>query len=187
MNLHELLLSRRTVHEFTAEPLAAGVLPRALQAAVSAPNHRMTEPWRFLQVGPETRKELLKLGLALKDRADKPLTAATIERLRGKLLRPAELVVVAQHLHNKASIAEEDYAAVACAIQNLMLSLAAEGVGSKWSTGGITSDERSYSLFGLDQTVDRIIGFVWVGHSAESAPTRPRRRRALSEILRQLP
>ena len=49
-------------------------------------------------------------------------------------------------------------------IQNLSLSLIADGVGSKWSTGKITNDFNTYQIAGIDPTVEEIIGFIWVGY-----------------------
>lgn len=187
MNLHKLLVSRRTIHDFTAEAIPQGALERALEAAVSAPNHRMTEPWRFVRVGQKTRKELLKIALDLKSRPNDTLSEASRKRVCDKVLLPAELLVVAQHVHTKPAIAEEDYASVACAIENLMLSFWAEDVGTKWSTGGVTTDERTYALLGVDPSSCRIVGFVWIGRSTASAASKPSRRQSRSDLLTELP
>lgn len=187
MNLHELLTSRRTVHNFTTEPLPSGALLRALEAAVSAPNHRMTEPWRFVQMGPQTRRQLLKRALELKSKPEAPLSDAGRERLVAKILNPAELLVVAQALPTNPKFLEEDYAAIACALQNLMLSLWAEDVGSKWSTGGLTTDPKTYSLAGIDRASTRIVGFLWIGLAAAPPAPKPKRRRALDDLLSQRP
>lgn len=186
-NLHALLSARRTVHDFRDEPLEAGVLDRALQAAVSAPNHRMTEPWQFVQVGPLTRQKLLERSFELKSKPNAPLTDSARRRLEAKILNPAELLIVSQKLHAKPKIAEEDYAAIACAIQNMMLSLSADKVGSKWSTGALTTDPTTYALAGLSEQTDRIVGFVWIGLAVEPHPGKPPRRRPFADLLRRLP
>jgi hypothetical protein len=78
-----------------------------------------------------------------------------------------ELWVVSQILHDDPARQLEDYAAVSCAVQNLSLSLFADGVGSKWSTGPITTDAATYAASGVDPAVERIVGFVWIGHARE--------------------
>jgi nitroreductase len=102
-------------------------------------------------------------------------------------MEPAELLVVCQTRHADPAVAREDYAAVACALQNAMLVLWAEGIGSKWSTGGVTTDERSYRLLGIDPMQQEIVGFFWAGYAARADVVKPRRRRSLDEVLRSLP
>jgi len=82
-------------------------------------------------------------------------------------------------------IAREDYAAVACAIQNLTLSLHSEGVASKWTTGAVTRDPRTYDLAEVDFDTERIEGFLWAGIAV--AGEKPIRRLGPAEILRDLP
>ena len=55
MDLYEALLSRRTIYAFEDRPVPGEALLRALEAARWAPNHKLTEPWRFSVLGAETR------------------------------------------------------------------------------------------------------------------------------------
>jgi nitroreductase len=57
----------------------------------------------------------------------------------------------------------EEIAAVACAVQNIYLSLAAYGLGGYWSTGGITYDQAARPFLGL-QGEDRLMGFFYLGY-----------------------
>ena len=86
-----------------------------------APNHHETEPWRFWVVGRATLQ-------ALSD--------ATGDR---KLLRSHTAIVVGVKRDADAQTAEEDYAAVACAIQNIMLAARGRGLASFWRTPGVLS------------------------------------------------
>jgi nitroreductase len=188
MNVRELLSDRRTVHDYRAGALPEGALARAVEAAVAAPNHRMTEPWRFVQVGPGARQQLLEISAALKAAASgAPLNANALEKLRAKMLTPSELLVVCQVKADDPEVAREDYAAIACSVYGAMLSLWSEGVGSKWSTGEVTTDERTYTCLGIDPGREEIVGFVWVGYAAKPDIPKPRRRRALSDVLRRVP
>jgi nitroreductase len=165
-DVFDIIASRRTVHEYQEGALPDGSLERALDAAVAAPNHRMTEPWRFRRVGPETRAELLAIYLDLKTAKSGELTAAQQAKLRAKFMTAAELLVVSRVRHDDHSISREDYAAVACAVQNLTLALHADGVGTKWTTGAVTRDARTYDALGVDFDRERIEGFVWAGIAA---------------------
>lgn len=184
-DLQELLRSRRTVHEYRREPIPDGCMERALAAAIAAPNHRMTEPWRFRRVGPYTRNQLLDVYLGIKNAKAGRLTDEQEERLRAKFTTAAELLVVVRIRNDDHVIAREDYAAVACAVQNLMLALHSEGVGSKWTTGAVTRDPRTYDLTEVDFDTERIEGFVWIGIAADG--DKPKRRLHPGDILRELP
>ncbi|MEY4550649.1 MAG: hypothetical protein RL685_6844 [Pseudomonadota bacterium] len=183
----KLLSERRTVQDYRQGALPDGALQRALEAALSAPNHRMTEPWRFIQVGPVARQALFEIGADLKSAPGAPLAGAQRDRLASKMLFPAELLVVAQTKAEDAEVAQEDYAAVSCAVYAAMLSLWSEGIGSKWSTGGVTTDPRTYACLGVEPAEQSIVGFVWVGYDARPEAPKPRRRRALDQVFRSVP
>lgn len=174
-DLLELLLTRKTVHDYASEPLPPGALERAFQAALAAPNHRMTEPWRFCRVMGQAREYIFEVALELKvQKAGGELDPSTREATRQKMLHPAELIVACKVREADPQVAQEDYAAVACAIHNFSLSLWAEGIGSKWSTGGITVDPRVYARLGVDPERLEIVGFVWVGIASKDRPKVPR-------------
>ena len=185
--LQKLIAERRTVQDYRQGALPEGSLVRALGVATSAPNHRMTEPWRFVQVGPEGRQTLFDIAADLKSGPDAPLAGPARDRLAAKMLRPAELLVICQAKAEDPEVAREDYAAVACAVYAAMLSLWSEGVGSKWSTGDVTTDERTYACLGVDPAQQDIVGFLWVGLDARADAPKPKRRRTLDQILRIVP
>jgi hypothetical protein len=68
-----------------------------------------------------------------------------------------------------------------------MLSFWSEGLGSKWSTGGVTTDTRTYQALGIDAAEQEIVGFLWAGQAAKLDLPKPRRRRTLGEVLRSVP
>jgi nitroreductase len=187
-DVRRVILERRTVHDYSDQPIPEGALERALEAAAAAPNHRMTEPWRFTRVGRQGREVLARISIDLKtDGGKSPLSPAGEVKARDKILKPAELLVVSQAVDEDPDVAQEDYAAIACAVQNICLSLTAEGIGSKWSTGGVTTDPRTYEQLRIDSARERIVGFVWIGYSAVENPPKSRRRKSLADIYRQLP
>ena len=177
----ETILQRRTVHDYTRQPLPEGALERALECALRAPNHKLTNPWRFTRLGPKARQALTLLALDLKcpDRAN----PKRVETIRAKFTNPPELVVVSQLRNPQDPLRQkEDYAAVACAIQNISLSLWSEGVGSKWSSGGVTRHERTRALAQIPEE-EEVVGFVWMGYP-EKVPNPP--RAPLSAVLKQV-
>ena len=164
MNVNEALLTRRTVHRYSADPVPDEVIEQALEAAHHAPCHKLTWPWRFVLPGPVAREKLLQV--AFRKGREKfgggALPPHVEEGLRAKVERPARLIVVLQKVDADAFRAKEDYAACAAAVQNLMLSVTASGYASKWGTGGLTRDPESHEVLGVAGD-EEVVGFVWVG------------------------
>ncbi|MEM1350413.1 MAG: nitroreductase, partial [Myxococcota bacterium] len=182
--VYEALIERRTIHDYSSEPVPEEAVLRALESATRAPNHKLTNPWRFIRVGPQGREAIAALGVELKSR-DRVLPEKVVERIRGKLLGAPELIVVTQLVDDDDFREREDYAAISCAIQNMMLSLWSEGIGTKWSTGGVTRDAQTYALLGVPEG-ERIVGFVWAGYPLEEPRVVPPRR-AIEDVLRYVP
>lgn len=180
----QTILGRRTVHTYSTDPLPEGALTRALACALRAPNHKLTNPWRFTRLGPDARAAVTELGVSLKrEKAGDRWSDAREAAVRAKLSSPAELVVVSQVLSGDGFRRREDYAAVSCAIQNASLSLWSEGVGSKWSSGGVTHHARTYAICRIDPDVEEIVGFLWMGAAAVVPDPA---RTPLEDVLREL-
>mgnify|MGYP002038151315 CR=1 FL=1 len=182
-SLHQVLITRRTIHSYKPEAVPEDAVWRALEAAHHAPNHKLTWPWRFTWAGPETRRQLTNLVVAVKARAA-PLTEDQRKKVEAKVQTPAHLVVVSVQREADSFRAREDYAAASCAIQNFMLSLHGHGIGSKWGTGRVTREEATYELLGISPDDEEIIGFVWVGVPSMVPEIQ---RPTLSEHVRRLP
>ncbi|HEX6943656.1 MAG TPA: nitroreductase family protein, partial [Gemmatimonadaceae bacterium] len=56
MDLSEAISSRRSVRQFSDRVITRAEIERMLDAAVQAPNHRLTQPWRFYVLGPDARR-----------------------------------------------------------------------------------------------------------------------------------
>ncbi|MBU0553113.1 nitroreductase [Myxococcota bacterium] len=178
MNTLEIIRARRTVHKYLDLPVAPEIITRALEAAHSAPCHKRTWPWRFYVVGAQTRQALYEIALAMGGEVT-PAAKASLSR---KLLRPA-LIVATQTRSADPQRAHEDYAAVACALQNAMLSLRADGLGSKWSTGGLSRAPEAARLLGVPAE-EEIVGFLWFGYPEVTPPCA---RPPLEGYVRRLP
>lgn len=183
MELHQAIAQRRTIQRFRAGVVPEEIIERAISAAILAPNHKATWPFRFVLPGPVARERLFQIGLRLKaaKKGNSPELEAAV---RQDMLIPDRLVVVTQRVAREPERAEEDYAACACAVQNLLLSVHADGYGAKWGTGGTTRDPEARELLGLVSD-ERVIAFVWVGlpEIVPSAPKRP----PLADLVRSVP
>ncbi len=182
---HELLLARRTVREFDDRPVPAAVLDRALAAAGVAPAPHHARPWRFVVLSRETTTRLLD-EMAEQWRADlrgDGLDDVAVERRvsRGNVLRDVPGLLVpcldtsAAHEYPdpRRSAAEERmfWLAGGAAIQNLLLSLTADGVGSAWVSSTLFAPAVARRVLHLDGHLQPM-GAVAYGYPARSLPTR---------------
>lgn len=186
MSAWEALLGRRTVNEF-AEVLPQGwedKLTRALECALYAPNHKRTEPWRFHLLGPEAARRVCELNADIVSAKKGP--AAGEKKLKRWLAMPGWLVVTCkgsgEGLDAPMSPEREDYAAVCCAVQNLCVALHADGIGTKWTTGGVNFDPRFRQAAGVPED-EYVVGTIWFGQPAGRPAPKPTKKLGLDDVL----
>ena len=194
----DVLYERRTVREFTAEPVDPAAVRRAIAAALTAPAPHHSEPWRFAVVeSPRARTALLDDMLAAwtADLRGDGFTQEQIARRtrRGEPLRRAPLIIVpclvaeAAHAYpdQRRSAAERAMFLVAmgAAVQNLLVALAVEGLGSCWVSSTLFCPQVAAGALGLPPGWEPM-GAVGVGHPA--APPRPRPDRDPERFLMTL-
>lgn len=185
MDVMEAIRTRRSIFKFKPEPLSQDVITRIFEAGIWAPNHHMTEPWRFVVLGDETKEILAqryseiqaaKAAVGATDDARKALKDAGYAKFMSK---PTIIAIVC--LQDGDDVKKrEDYAAACCAAQNIQLAAWAEGVGMQWSTGPITLEENTYKLLGVDGEKEYVIGFFYSGYPEEVPEPR---RKPLSDVL----
>ena len=166
MEIDEAIKKRRTLHIFSKKRVPREVIEKSIFAANQAPCHRRTFPWRFTSIGIKKRELLYQLQLTLKF-GDKTIDESSLKKIRDKMLNPSHLLIATQVCTDNQVQKLEDYAACACAIQNLSLSLVADDVGCKWSTGKITKDPTTYQIAQINSCKEEIIGFIWIGYGTE--------------------
>ena len=92
------------------------------------------------------------------------LSTSAETRLYDKMMNPSHMIVASQIKSSNPVIEKEDYAACSCSIQNMMLSLAHDNVGSKSSTGKVTKSHDTYEVTNINSDEEEIIGFIYVGY-----------------------
>ena len=138
VTVYEALYRRRMAWDFKDQPVPKDALDRMLDTAVWAPNHRLTEPWRFfvLEKGSAALEKVA--GLA-HDFAMQPSgNAQRAEATRHSLLNTPVLVYMYSTPGRDEEGTRENYASVCCAAQNIALAGVAEGLAVTWETGGPT-------------------------------------------------
>lgn len=180
MDVLAAIAERRTSKSFTGEDIPRAALRALCEAAVLAPNHRLTQPWRF---GVADRAAIPRLLELLRG----PAVSACVEpRKLGpateRIAACGALIQVTCVLAGEAEQRREDRDAVAAAVQNLLLAAQAAGLGSFWSTSPLMAHAEVLRWFGSDPAAEAHVGTIWLGHPAE-APPAPPRRRPLDEVL----
>ena len=168
MNVSDAIAQRRSIKKFQSRPVTRGEIEALLDAAVLAPNHKLTQPWRFYVLGPEARR---RYGLALGERKARKLpdpdaAAAVREKTAAEYEGFPALIAVAMALNESLEVREEDYAACMQAIANIMLTAVDRGLGTHMRTGAVMEDPAARAAVGV-RDGERIVAIVSVGVPAE--------------------
>ena len=194
----DVLPARRTVRAFTAQPVDPAAVSRAIAGALTAPAPHHSEPWRFVVVSSLTARLALLDAMADAWVADLRGDGFTEEQIarrlgRGEPLRHAPLVIVpclelsAMHAYpdERRTRAEREMFVVSmgAAVQNLLVALAVENLGSAWISSALFCQEVAAGALDLpDGWLP--MGAVAVGHPAAPAPPRPPRDPAAFTLTR---
>lgn len=143
------------------------IIREILMNATWAPNHGKTEPWHFTVFSGEGLKKLADFQSNLyKELAGDSFKEMTFAKMQQNPLKASHIIAIGMKRSALKSIPEiEDIEAVACAVQNIYLSVTAYGLGGYWTTGGITYKEEAKSFFGLGEA-DKLLGFFYIGQVA---------------------
>ena len=183
--MNELIRTRRSVFpsQFVpGKPVSRDIIEQILINATWAPNHGQAEPWQFTVFSGVGLKKLAGFQSELyKTTSGENFKQATYEKLRSNPLLASHIIALGMKRTTTKRIPEiEDIEAVACAVQNIYLSVSAYGLGGYWTTGGVTYLEEAKSFFGLKEE-DKLLGFFYIGHVAIPSP--PAKRSALEEKI----
>jgi nitroreductase len=146
--------TRRTHKAYGSEPVDRETLDELLELARWAPNHELTNPWRFRVVGPQALTRLKE--------AAGPEAAA-------KLDRAPTLVVASVRLTGDPITDEEDVAAGAIAAYIVLLGAHARGLAGYWRTPGVLRTAAGRAAVGLGDD-EHFVGLLHLGHARQERP-----------------
>jgi nitroreductase len=147
MEVEQAIRSRRTHKAFAPEPLSRELLEELLELARWAPNHHLTNPWRFRVLGP--------VALASLKRAAGPEAA-------GKLDRAPTLVAVSAARSKDPAQDEEDLCATACATYAVLLAAHGRGLAGYWRTPGVLRTDEGRRAVGIPDS-ERFVALIHLG------------------------
>ncbi len=183
MEVIQAIVTRRSVGRLREDPVPRELIERILESAVHAPNHKITEPWRFhVFVGKgrgelaRARAELARI-LAEAEGEEEEYIAGRMSRERKKAFRAPVVIAVISKAGRDEVETLENYAACAAAIQNMQLTAHALGLATIWRTGPVAYHQHMRNFFGLEPG-DRIIAYLYLGYP--DAPETQRRREPAS-------
>jgi nitroreductase len=154
MDIDTAIRTRRTHKAYAPEPVARETLDELFELARWAPNHNLTNPWRFRVVGPQ--------ALAALKEAAGPEAAAKLDR--------APTLVVASVVRSEDPITEEeDLAAAAIASYIVLLAAHGRGLAGYWRTPAVLRTDAGRAAVGLPDE-EHFMGLLHLGRARQERP-----------------
>jgi nitroreductase len=154
VEVEKAIRTRRTHKAFGPRSVEPTVLRELFELASWAPNHRLTNPWRFRVLGERTRTALMEL-------AESEQPGAAI-----KLQRAPTLVAVGAHMSGEEAQDREDLLATAVAAYIVLLGAHARGLAAYWRTVPLLDDPRARDLLGLPAE-ETPVGLLYLGEPVQ--------------------
>ena len=184
MEISEAIAKRQSIGRIKQDPVPKEQIEQVLESAIHAPNHKITEPWRFhVFVGKgrgefaRARAEMARL-MAEDEGEEEELIPGRVSRERKKAFRSPVVIAVISLAGRDEVETLENYGACCAAVQNMQLTAHSLGLGSIWRTGPVAYHPHMREFFGLVEG-DRIVAYLYVGYP--NMGERPRRRRPAAE------
>jgi nitroreductase len=184
MDVIHAIETRRSIGRVKQDPVPRDLIERILESAVHAPNHRITEPWRFHVFTGKGRGELARVRAEIArlqaeaEGEDEELAAGRISRERKKAFRAPVVVAVICESGRDEVETLENYAACAAAVQNMLLTAHALGLGAMWRTGPVAYHDHMREFLDLEEG-DKVVAHLYLGFP--DMGERPRRRAPAKE------
>jgi nitroreductase len=176
---------RVSVRRYQSKPVARDVVEHLLECAVRAPNHKLTQPWRFAVISGRAKERYAEIRarhrLKRFDDPNSPEAGNAAAKVRRDALETPLHVIAMTAVSPDEMTREEDYAATMMAVANLMIAAESLGLGTYLKTGGVMQDPELTELVGMPANF-RVVGLISVGYPAEQEP--PRRRKPAAELTR---
>lgn len=164
------IFSRRSVGRVGPEPVSRDLVRALLDAAVQAPNHHATAPWRFIVLAGTARGAVGEAHARAREGRRPDLTPDGRRAEAARLERAPVVIACCVSPGEDPVEAREDRDAVAAAVQNLLLAAHAHGLAAMWRTGAMVDEPEVRSELGLGGS-DAILGFVYLGHPVDGGPS----------------
>lgn len=171
MDVNTLIRNRRSVFtsQFSGEKIDDNFVEEILENGNWAPNHYHTEPWRFIVFSDEGKATLMsELARLYKNHSGDSFNEAKYQKYEARVNQISHAVCLVLNKSNKPNLpVREEVAAVACAAQNILLSVAAQPhLGAYWSTGSLVYLEEFAEFLELEENQE-CLGIIYLGVKKE--------------------
>jgi nitroreductase len=169
VELSQAIRARRTHKQYGSTPVDDAIVRELVDLARSAPNHHLTQPWRFRLLGPETRAAL---------------EACAGEKEAIKLRRAPTLVLATAVLSGDPHTNREDLLATGCAVYAVLLGATERGLASYWRTPAVLESDDARDVLSLEPD-ETVVALIHLGPKVTEPPEKE--RRPLEAVLEFLP
>ncbi len=176
----DAIASRRTVKKMDPDRIPSrSDIRTIIEAASWAPNHHMTEPWRFVVLEKEARRRLGEALAAAMNAGPIPQSQERLAKERDKPLSAAVIVaVIGSPKKGEGILPQEEMVAAGAAMQNLLLAAHSLGLATAVRTGAHSYSEGIRRFFGMEPD-EALVALVYVGYA--NGAVAPGKRTAAAE------
>ena len=168
MDVSDAIRRRRTHKQYGSTPVDDATVRELVELARHAPNHKLTQPWRFRILGPETRAAL---------------EAVCGEKEAIKLRRAPTLVLATAVLSGDPLTDREDVLATGCAVYAVLLGATERGLASYWRTPAALETAEARAVLQLEP-VENVVALIHLGPVVSEPPEKE--RAPVDDVLRRL-
>jgi nitroreductase len=169
VDVEQAIRARRTHKQYGPGPVDPATLRELVDLARWAPNHKLTNPWRFRVLGPETRRRIEELAG---------------EKEAVKLRRAPTLLLATAVPSDDPVLAGEDVLATACAVYAILLAATSRGLASYWRTPACFREQAVREALGLDPR-EQVVALIHLGLPVSDPP--PKDRSPVENVFSVLP
>ena len=176
-NLSEItaiIKDRRTIYpeQFSERKIHDEQIELLLNNAIWAPSHGLTQPWRFIVLQENALLDLSEaLGqIYMKNTPKEQFNDQKMMKMVSRPRKASAVIALILHREKDTKISEkDDFAAVACAVENMHLTATAQGIGAFWSTPNLISSSDIHTFLELSEE-QSCVGLFYLGYPAIEWP-----------------
>ncbi|SDB82114.1 Nitroreductase [Pelagirhabdus alkalitolerans] len=174
MEIEKLIKERRSVSLFEERDVDIDELKKMIETAVWVPNHKNTQPWRFVIITGDTKERLAQLAGEFKSRGMAGDAKDRAYQAGYQMFAQVPVYVMVMMDENHVlKRRQEDYASTSLVIHNLSLIGWEKGLGMIWKTGPLTEEKAFRELIQIEKG-EKFVGMIQIGYPKKVPKPLPR-------------
>ena len=162
------ILARRDCRAFLPKPIPKKDLEDILYAAIWAPNHKLTEPWRFRVITENSKAKFMEAYAAgirsfAEDETTREKAEAKVEKMLKEFGQTAAFLAAACKTDPDPTLSRENLIATACGLQNMLLAAEEKGIAAHWTTSAANRSDAVQSFYGFAPD-EHFVGLFLLGY-----------------------